>query len=88
MTRAELLLALNEHDWFYEFSDDARDWQRGGAERSRIARELSKLPETEYVELITQYARGTDTVHQWIIDNTLREVRRMVEFRNQNKGDV
>lgn len=34
-----LILLLKSHDWFYDYSDDARMWQRG----NRVEKEIQAL---------------------------------------------
>jgi hypothetical protein len=36
MTPTEFWDACEKHDWFYDYSDDARVWRAGDAERKRL----------------------------------------------------
>lgn len=36
MTLDEYKALLKRHDWFYEFSDDHREWKRGNEQRKTL----------------------------------------------------
>jgi hypothetical protein len=42
-TMATLLTQLTNHDWFHEYSDDHRVWQRGHARQAELKAELDRL---------------------------------------------
>lgn len=46
---------MKAHDWFYEFSDDGRVFDRGASERQEILRELGKLPADQAQALWEKY---------------------------------
>lgn len=41
----EFFEELNNHDWFYEFSDDFRVWQRGTQEEERLIKKADSDPQ-------------------------------------------
>jgi len=50
----ELLQLLENHDWFYQYADDYRKWQRGSNQRAAILTLVGQLgPEAE--KLFTKY---------------------------------
>lgn len=46
---------MEDHDWFYDFSDSNRDYLTGLSERAEIRRNLLLLPEGIQEELIEMY---------------------------------
>lgn len=63
---------MAKHDWFYEYSDDHRDFLRGHGERGKILHILRKLPAcmaSECLEMVPQELKMT-----WAIEfQQLRE---------------
>jgi hypothetical protein len=43
MTLEKLETMLNSHDWFYDFSDDHRAWERGRSQRVEIEEAIATL---------------------------------------------
>ena len=45
-----LIEMLRNHDWYFEYSDDHKVWQRGVIERAAINAEAERLGRLELVE--------------------------------------
>lgn len=43
--RQKLVIALRDHDWTYEYSDDFRVWRRGEAEKHEIQALIPQVPD-------------------------------------------
>ena len=46
----KLIELLRNHDWYFEYSDDHKVWQRGVAQRAAINAEAKRLGRPELVE--------------------------------------
>ena len=46
----KLIEMLRNHDWYFEYSDDHKVWQRGTAQRAAINAEDERLGQPELVE--------------------------------------
>lgn len=46
---------LKEHDWFFDYSDDMRDWRKGSQQRQAIIQSLKKVPLNKIEPLIKEY---------------------------------
>jgi hypothetical protein len=46
----KLIELLRNHDWYFEYSDDHKVWQRGTAQRAAINAEAERLGRPELVE--------------------------------------
>lgn len=44
MTDSEFWNACNNFDWFYDFSDDHRVWQKGNRAKGLLVREIKQSP--------------------------------------------
>jgi hypothetical protein len=51
----ELEKALRSHDWYYQYSDDSRAWQKGQDEKNEISSLMKQLPREKAVELYNKY---------------------------------
>ena len=45
-----LIKLLRNHDWYFEYSDDHKVWQRGVVQRAAINAEAERLGRPELVE--------------------------------------
>jgi|TARA_B100001094_G_C18134039_1_gene773947 hypothetical protein len=45
-----LIKLLRNHDWYFEYSDDHKVWQRGVTQRAAINAEAERLGRPELVE--------------------------------------
>lgn len=54
MTKARYQQLLEDHDWFYEFTEDRRVFNRGLTERKRLEQLADDNP--EFAELFETYA--------------------------------
>jgi len=45
-----LIKLLRNHDWYFEYSDDHKVWQRGVMQRAEINAEAERLGRPELVE--------------------------------------
>ena len=45
MTEAEFRKMVRSHDYYYEYSDDYRVWERGRAEKAALRAAMKELPE-------------------------------------------
>ena len=43
---------MQKHDWFFEYSDDHREWRRGWDEKLKIIELMRKIPMNEIPELM------------------------------------
>lgn len=43
---------MQTHDWFFDYSDDMRDWRKGSSEKQAILTLMRKIPMREIPELI------------------------------------
>jgi len=43
---------MQTHDWFYDYSDDMRDWRKGSAEKQTILSMMRKIPMNQIPELM------------------------------------
>jgi len=46
----KLIKLLRKHDWYFEYSDDHKVWQRGVTQRAAINAEAERLGRPELVE--------------------------------------
>ena len=46
----KLIELLRNHDWYFEYSDDHKVWQRGVTQRAAINAEAERLGRPELVE--------------------------------------
>ena len=46
----KLIKLLRKHDWYFEYSDDHKVWQRGVMQRAAINAEAERLGRPELVE--------------------------------------
>jgi len=46
----KLIKLLRNHDWYFEYSDDHKVWQRGVMQRAAINAEAERLGRPELVE--------------------------------------
>ena len=49
-TMSTLIDMLRNHDWYFEYSDDHKVWQRGVTQRAAINAEAERLGQPELVE--------------------------------------
>jgi len=49
-TMSTLIEMLRNHDWYFEYSDDHKVWQRGVTQRAAINAEAERLGQPELVE--------------------------------------
>jgi hypothetical protein len=61
-TLNELYTDLESHDWFFNFSDDARVWKRGTAEHDRLTELAASIPGG--TDLMTAYSTHIFSVHE------------------------
>lgn len=54
MTLYDFYKKLQNHDWFYDFSDDGRVWREGREAEARLRGEARDLG-PEYVQLFNDY---------------------------------
>ena len=43
---------MQKHDWFFDYSDDMRDWRKGSAEKQEILSLMRKIPMNQIPELM------------------------------------
>jgi hypothetical protein len=43
---------IQKHDWFFDYSDDQRDWRKGSAEKQEILSLMRKIPRNQTPELL------------------------------------
>ena len=43
---------MQKHDWFFDYSDDMRDWRKGSAEKQEILALMRKIPMNQIPELM------------------------------------
>ncbi len=55
MSLQDFYIKLEQHDWFYEMSDDHRVWQKGKDANNLLARQATIDP--EYFKLYEAYRR-------------------------------
>lgn len=48
----EIKSLMQKHDWFFEYSDDHREWQKGWDEKLKIIELMRKIPMNEIPELL------------------------------------
>lgn len=48
----EIKSLMQKHDWFFDYSDDMRDWRKGSAEKQEILSLMRKIPMNEIPELM------------------------------------
>jgi hypothetical protein len=63
MTLREYYKQLEQHDWYYEWSDDFRVWQRGRDDKTRLE-EISKLS-SKHESLFIEYTRHKFSGKPW-----------------------
>lgn len=42
---------IKKHDWYYEYADDLKSWNKGRQERNQIINDLRRLPMTDVADL-------------------------------------
>lgn len=47
---------LQQHDWFYDYSDNYRVWRAGMAHKRQMLNALCQLPQTDIDELWEKHA--------------------------------
>lgn len=43
---------MQKHDWFFDYSDDMRDWRKGFGEKQEILALMRKIPMNQIPELL------------------------------------
>jgi len=57
---------MQKHDWFFDYSDDQRDWRKGSAEKQEILSLMHKIPMREIPELMKLVPEKLQT--QWMLE--------------------
>lgn len=57
---------MQKHDWFFDYSDDMRDWRKGFAEKQEILSLMRKIPMNEIPELMKLVPEELKT--KWILE--------------------
>ena len=60
-----LIKLLRNHDWYFEYSDDHKVWQRGTAQRAEINAEAERLGQPELVEQAFEEYKAGD-LNTWL----------------------
>ena len=65
--RAEQIKSLmQKHDWYFDYSDDQREWRKGSGEKQEILNLMRKIPMNQIPELIKLVPE--DLQQKWFID--------------------
>ena len=43
---------MQKHDWFFDYSDDQREWRKGSGEKQEILNLMRKIPMDQLPELM------------------------------------
>ena len=57
---------MQKHDWFFDYSDDMRDWRKGLAEKQEILSLMRKIPMNQIPELLKLVPEELKT--KWILE--------------------
>lgn len=49
---SEIKELMQKHDWFFDYSDDMRDWRKGSAEKQQILKLMQSIPMNQIPELL------------------------------------
>ena len=63
----KLIEMLRNHDWYFEYSDDHKVWQRGTAQRAEINAEAERLGRPELVEQALEEYKAGD-LNWWLAE--------------------
>ena len=57
---------MEDHDWYFDFSDDIRHWRKGSYEKQQILSLMRKIPMREIPELMKLVPEDLRT--QWFVE--------------------
>lgn len=57
---------MQKHDWFFDYSDDHRDWRKGSTEKQEILALMRKIPMNQIPELMKLVPEKLQT--QWMLE--------------------
>ena len=57
---------MQKHDWFFDYSDDMRDWRKGSAEKQEILSLMRKIPMNQIPELMEFVPKDLKT--KWFLE--------------------
>lgn len=57
---------MQKHDWYFDYSDDMRDWRKGSAEKQEILSLMRKIPMNQIPELMKLVPEELKT--KWILE--------------------
>lgn len=73
MTKFEEIKQLMQaHDWFFDYSDDQRDWRKGFGEKAFIMQKMKQIPMSYIPELL-------NLVPEKLRDQWFVELQRMAD---------
>ena len=63
----KLIELLRNHDWYFEYSDDHKVWQRGVTQRAAINAEAERLGQPELVKQAFEEYKAGD-LNWWLAE--------------------
>lgn len=63
---------MQKHDWYFEYSDDQKEWRKGSAEKAEIIALLRKIPMRDIPALFELVPH--DLKQKWLLELQLPNV--------------
>lgn len=63
---------MQKHDWYFEYSDDQKEWRKGSAEKQEILALMHKIPMNQIPELMKLVPH--DLKQKWLLELQLPNV--------------
>ena len=63
---------MQKHDWYFEYSDDQKEWRKGSAEKAEIIALLRKIPMRDIPVLFELVPH--DLKQKWLLELQLPNV--------------
>lgn len=80
---------MQKHDWYFEYSNDQKEWRKGSAEKQEILALMRKIPMNQIPELMKLVPEPIQK--KWYIEfqlyTTPAEVADAVLDSNSHEGD-